>query len=102
MNIQRVFAVLAAFMIVCSVGLGTEEVHPALLGELLSRIDPAIPDRMHAVIGRWLGDWAWTGAMLPLLRRPAWLPPASLALVATGLAMSVSGRKTPHRSRRRS
>lgn len=102
MSIQRVLVVFAAFMIVCAVALGTLEVHPEELGQLLSRIDGDLPGRMHAFIRRWCGDWAWTSLTLPLLQRPAWLLPASLALLAAGLALSVSGRKTAHRSRRRS
>ena len=95
-------AVCAAVLIVIAVALGTLDPRPQLLGELLSRIDGSLPERLHASIGRWCGDWAWTGMAMPLLQRPAWLPPASLALLAAGLALSLPGRKTPHRSRRRS
>ena len=102
MNTQRALAVFAAVMIVCAVALGTLEVHQVALGALLSRLDGDLPNRMQAFLGRWCGSWAWTNMALPLLERPAWLSPAALALLAVGLAVSLSGRKTAHRSRRRS
>lgn len=102
MNIQRVLAVFAAVMIVCAVALGTLEVHPAELGQLLARMDSSLLDGLQRFVRRWCGAWAWTSVVTPLLQRPAWLPPAALALLATGLALSLAGRKSTHRSRRRS
>ena len=102
MNAQRALAVFAAAMTVCAVALGTLEPHPALLGEFLSRIDGDLPGRIQSAVGRWCGVWALNSVAVPLLLRPAWRPPAALALVAVGLALSLSNRKTPHRSRRRS
>jgi len=101
-NIQRALAVFAAVMIVCAVALGTLEPRPTLLGELLARIDGDMPGRIQAAVARWFGPWIWNKLALPLMLRPAWLPPVSLALVAVGLALSLTNRKTPHRSRRRS
>jgi hypothetical protein len=89
-------------MIVCAVALGTLEAHPRALGDLLAAIDAGLPTRLQVAVVRWFGNWTWVALATPLLRRPAWLPPASLALLAIGLALSVSGRKTPNHSRRRS
>lgn len=102
MNIQRVLAVFAAVMIVLAVALGTFGVHPKELGELLSAMDADLLRRLQVFIARWCGDWAWTRVATPLLHRPAWLPPAVLSLLATGLALSIFGRKSTNRSRRRS
>ena len=102
MNIQRVLAVVAAVMIVCAVGLATLEVHPAALGQLLSRIDGGLLDGLQNFVRRWGGAWAWNSVVAPLLQRPAWLPPVGVALVAIGLAVSLAGRKSTQRSRRRS
>ena len=102
MNIQRALAVLAAVMIVSAVALGTLEAHPRGLGDLLAAVDAGLPARLQATVARWFGNWAWTALLTPLLQRPAWLLPASLALLAIGLALSVSGRKTTNHSRRRS
>jgi hypothetical protein len=101
-TIQRALAVFAAVMIVCAVALGTLEVHAVSLGRLLIRLDSDFPNRLSAFVMRLFGNWAWTGMVLPLLQRPAWLSPAGLALLAIGLALSLAGRKTAHRSRRRS
>ena len=102
MKLKRVLAVFAAVMIVCAVALGTLEVHPSPLGQLLSRIDGGLLDGLQNFVRRWCGAWAWTSVMSPLMQRPAWLPPAALALLASGLALSLAGRKSTHRSRRRS
>ncbi len=102
MNIQRALAVFAAVMIVVSVALGTFEVHPRGLGEFLAAIDASMLSRVQGFIVRWFGNWTWNALATPLLLRPAWLPPASLALLATGLALTLAGRKTTNRSRRRS
>jgi len=101
-NTQRALAVFAAVMIVVSVALGTFEVHPRELGELLADIDAAMLSRVQAFIVRWFGDWTWHVLAMPLMQRPAWLPPASLAILAIGLALTRSGGKTTNRSRRRS
>lgn len=102
MNIQRVLVVFAAVMIVCAVALGTLEVHPKELGELLSAMDADLLRRLQLFIARWCGDWTWTRVATPLLDRPAWLTPAVLALLAIGLAASLAGRKSADRSSRRS
>ena len=102
MNAQRILAVFAAVSIVCAVALGTLEAHPRALGEVLSGIDAGLPNRLRVFVERWCGDWAWTRLVTPLLQRPAWLLPAGVALLATGLALSLSGHKTSQRSRRRS
>ena len=100
MNIQRILVVLSAAMIVLSVALATLGHRPETLGHLLARTVPGgLADSQNAIIG-WSGEWIWINLLLPLLQRPAWLPPAALALLAIGLALST--RKTTHRSRRRS
>ncbi|MEI7711045.1 MAG: hypothetical protein WCI94_06410 [Rhodospirillales bacterium] len=101
MNTQRALAVFAAIMIVSAVALGTLEVRPVALGQLLARLDSDLPNRLHTFVVGLGGDWARNGMAMPLLRRPAWLSPASLALLAIGLALSLPGRKTAHRSRHR-
>ena len=102
MNIQRVLAVVSAVMIVCAVALATQEVHPQELGQLLSAFDAGLPARLQAPMTRWFGNWVWHELVTPLLQRPAWLLPAALAILAAGLAVSMFGRKTANRSRRRS
>jgi hypothetical protein len=99
-NTQRVLVVFSAAMIVLSVALATLGPRPETLGHLLARTAPGgLVDLQNAIAG-WSDGWIWTNLLLPLLQRPAWLPPASLALLAIGLALSIG--KTTHRSRRRS
>lgn len=89
-------------MIVCTVALATQQVHPTVLGDMLSEVDAELPRRIEASVGRWCGSW-FARSVVPLfMQRPAWLIPASLALLATGAALSVSRRAASERSRRRS
>jgi hypothetical protein len=86
-NIQRVLAVFAAAMFVCAVALATLGGDQKDLGELLSAMDADLLRRLQVFIARWFG---------------AWLTPAMLSLLAAGLALSMFGRKSTNRSRRRS
>ena len=46
--------------------------------------------------------WLWDYLIVPLMVRPAWLVPAGLGLICGGVSLSLSTRKTAHRSHRRS
>ena len=102
MSIQRILVVFAAVMIVCAVALGTLDTRPRALGQMLHRYDPDMLGRLQGVAERCCGLWVWTDLAMPLMRRPAWLIPVALALIAVGLAFSLSSRKSTHQSRRRS
>jgi hypothetical protein len=72
------------------------------LGQALVLLDDRSMDVLLKWSNRLFGDWAWGTIVKPLLVRPAWLIPASAGLICTGLAMSLSNRKTRHQSHRRS
>jgi len=99
---QRVLAVVAAVLLVAAVGIATFGPQSVSLGQALVLLDRTALDRLlnwSNQIGR---GWVWSSIVQPLLVRPAWLLPASLGIVCSGLALSLSNRKTPHRSHRRS
>jgi hypothetical protein len=100
--VQRSLAVLAAVFLVAAVGIATFGPQSVSLGQALAMLDHSLLDTLlrwsNGVGGAWI-----TGAIIqPLLVRPAWLVPASAGIVCGGLALSLSNRKTTHRSHRRS
>jgi hypothetical protein len=99
---QRTLAILAAILLVGSVALATLGSGAISLGRALLQLDRDLPEGMHAWMERSVGPWAWNDLCLPLLIRPAWLLPASLGLICLGLSLSLSNRKSAHRSHRRS
>jgi hypothetical protein len=99
---QRTLAILSAILLVGAVALGTLGSGGMLLGRALYAFDRGLPEQMHGWLDRNLGAWAWSDVVLPMLIRPAWLLPASLGIICAGLSLSLSNRKSAHRSHRRS
>jgi hypothetical protein len=99
---QRVLAVIAAILLVAAVGIATFGPQSVSLGQALFLLNHDVLDKFPLWLDRTLGAWAWRSLIQPLLVRPAWLVPASLGVVCIGLSLSLSNRKTTHRSHRRS
>ena len=99
---QRVLAVISAALLVAAVAVATFGPESISLGQALNLIDHDVFDQLPSWSTRTLGAWMWTSVIQPLLLRPAWLVPASAGIVCVGLSMSLSYRKTTHRSHRRS
>lgn len=93
----RIFAVLAAAFLVVAVGIAALLPPGLTLKHGLLLIDAGIVDwlKLHSL------EWAWTWLMMPFLQRPLWLIPASLGLIAAGLALTFNlGKPSPSRRRR--
>jgi hypothetical protein len=99
---QRVLAVIAAVLLVAAVGIATFGTESISLGQAIYLLNHDVLDKLPLWFSRTLGNWMWVAVIQPLLDRPAWLLPASLGLVCVGLSLSLSNRKTTHRSHRRS
>jgi hypothetical protein len=99
---QRVLAVIAAILLVAAVGIATFGPQSVSLGQALFLLNHDVLEKLPSWLDRTLGAWAWRSLIQPLLVRPAWLVPAALGLVCIGLSLSLSNRKTTHRSHRRS
>ncbi len=98
---HRVFAVLSAVFLVTAVAIAMLGPRLMSLELLLFQVDRGAVAGLKGWVGRVLGDWAWDHLFVPLLGRPAWLIPASIGLIATGLALSLSYRAHARQSRRR-
>ena len=84
---QRILAVLAAMLLVGAVALAMLGPPGVPLGQVLFMVDHDLMNAAHTFIGTHLA---------------AWLVPAALGLVAGGMSLSLSTRKTTRRSHRRS
>ena len=72
------------------------------LGQTLFMVDHDLMEAVHTFIGTHLATWLWDYLVVPLMLRPAWLVPAALGLLCGGMSLSLSTRKSTHRSHRRS
>jgi hypothetical protein len=99
---QRILAVLAAMLLVGAVALAMLGPPEVPLGQVLFMVDHDLMNAVHSFIGTHLASWLWDYLIVPLMLRPAWLVPAGLGLISGGMSLSLSTRKSAHRSHRRS
>jgi len=99
---QRALAVLSAVLLVSAVAIATFGPESVTLGQALYLFDHDVLDKLPGWSTRVFGNWVWSSVIQPLLVRPAWLVPAATGIVCVGLSMSLTNRKTTHRSHRRS
>ncbi len=99
---QRILAVLAAMLLVGAVAIATLGPPGVPLGQVLFMIDHDLMNALHSSVEQHLATWMWDYLAVPLLLRPAWLLPAAAGIICAGLALSLSSRKSAHRSHRRS
>lgn len=102
MIVQRIFAVLAAALLVGAVALATLGPPALPLGQVIFMLDHDVMAALRSGIEGHVAGWLWRAVVMPVLVRPAWLVPASLGLICAGTALSLSNRKPAHRSHRRS
>jgi hypothetical protein len=99
---SRIFAVLAATLLVVTFGLIVLTPYDLPLGKGLAGFDPAMVARLHDGIVHVLGRGAWNWVVAPVLDRPVWLMPLSLGMVCVGVATSSNRPPAARRTRRRS
>jgi hypothetical protein len=99
---QRFLAVLAAMMLVGAVALAMLGPPSVPLGQALFMLDHDLMNVLHNSIEQHLSAWLWENLAMPIMLRPAWTVPAALGLICGGMSLSLSTRKSTHRSHRRS
>ena len=102
MTAQRVFMLLAAVMLVGAFALALLGPQDLTLGEGLLLLDHSLLTRAHATIVATLSPGWWDRVAVPVLIRPAWLPPAAIGLVFGGCALTMGGGPASQKRRRRS
>ena len=99
---QRILAVLAAALLVGAVALAMLGPPSVPLGQALFMLNHDLMNMLHSSTERYLSAWLWEHVAMPLMVRPAWMVPAALGLICAGMSLSLSTRKSAHRSHRRS
>ena len=99
---QRILAVVAATLLVGAVALAMLGPPAVPLGQVLFMVDHDLMEAAHRFIGSHLANWLWDYLVVPLMLRPAWMVPAALGIICAGVSLSLSTRKSTHRSHRRS
>lgn len=92
----RVFAVLAALMLVATVAAGTLTPSGLTLGQGLLMLDNDATGWLRQHSGAWM--WNWLEA--PFMLRPLWLIPACIGVICAGMATTLSLGDAPPRRRR--
>jgi hypothetical protein len=98
---MRVFAVLAAALLIGALAIATMAPANIDLGQFVATLDRAFLSTVQAGIQRYIAPWVWDDVIVPILRRPAWLFPAELGIVCAGLAATFALRSSAPQSRRR-
>ncbi len=101
MIIQRALAVLAAVLLVGAVALAALGPPNVPLGAALFMLDHDVLASVESALQAHLSRWMWSGLVMPLLMRPAWLLPAAVGLVCAGVSLTLTNRQPPQRSSRR-
>jgi len=99
---QRVLAVVSAVLLVGAIALAMLGPPQVPLGQLLFMVDHDLMEAVHQFVGSHLASWLWDYLLVPVLVRPAWLVPGAIGLICGGMSLSLSTRKSAHRSHRRS
>lgn len=100
--LPRIFAVLAAALLVGSVALASLLPSDISLYGALHMMHPVSPDHLQQLVMGRFGRFVWNAVALPLLNRPVWLIPASLGLICVGGALSTLNPTAPRTKQRRS
>ncbi len=101
MIVSRTFAVLAALLLVGAVALAMLAPPELPLGQALFLLDHRLPDALRGGIEGHGGGWVWREMVLPVLRRPAWLVPASIGLLCAGASLTFGSSGAGRGPRRR-
>ncbi len=98
---QRIFAVLAAALLVGAVAVAMLGPPDVPLGQMVFMIDHDLMNAMRSGIEKHLASWIWGYLIGPLMVRPAWMVPAALGLICAGMSVTLLNRKPAHRSTHR-
>ena len=99
----KMFAVLAATLLVGAVAVGTLGPQDLSLGEALTGLDRLRFAAVEQYVRGHLSAWLWDHPIRALLVRPPWLLPTALGVLFAGVAMTTAtSQKAPNSRRRRS
>jgi hypothetical protein len=99
--VQRILTVLSAALLVGAVAVALLAPPGMPLGQALLAFDHRALNVLQTAVTRIFPSWVWTEVILPVLVRPAWLPPAALGLICAGLAFTLPNGRRAERPRQR-
>ena len=103
MMLSKVFAVVAAAMLVGAVAAGTLGPPDMSLGEALASLDHLRVTAIEVYIRTHLSGWVWDHPIRAVMERPVWMLPACAGLLFAGGSMTAASlQKAPTSRRRRS
>ena len=86
----RIFASLSAACLVCAFAIAALLPPEMDLGTMLLQMNPRSLMSVHDFFLGHGASGIWTHVLMPFLRRPGWLLPAMLGLIAGGIAFSLN------------
>ncbi len=98
---RRILAILSAALLVGAVAVALLGPPEMPLGQALLAIDHRLLDGMQYEVERVFAPWLWTEVIMPVLARPAWLPPTALGLICAGLSLTLPQSRRAERPRQR-
>jgi hypothetical protein len=98
---RRILASVAAALLVGAVAVALLGPPGMLLGQALLTVDDHLLAALQSEVEHALAPWLWTQVILPVLVRPAWLPPAALGLICAGLSLTLPQGRRAERPRQR-
>ena len=101
MIVQRILASVSAACLVGAVAVALLGPPGMPLAQALLAIDHQTLDVVQSGVQRIFAPWMWTELVLPVLLRPAWLPPAALGLIFAGLSLTLPHGRRAERPRQR-
>ncbi len=96
--LARLFAVMAAVLLVASVALGALLPPGTNLAQAMLDMNEGSVKAFQGMNPRWTWDWL----CVPLLARPVWLIPAALGLICAGFAATFNLGQASSSRRKRS
>ena len=101
MIVQRILTVLSAALLVGAVAVALLAPPGLPLGQALLAYDHRTLDALQSAVTQIFPAWLWIDVILPVLVRPAWLPPAARGLIFAGLAFTLPNGRRAERPRQR-
>jgi len=98
---RRILASVAAALLVGAVAVALLCPPGMPLGQALLTVDDHVLAALQSEVEHGLAPWLWAQVILPVLVRPAWLPPAALGLVCAGLSLTLPQGRRAERPRQR-
>ena len=98
----RIFAVLAAVLLVGSVALASLLPGDMSLAQALQALGGGAPADMPRVLTAAVGHFLANAILMPVLIRPVWMIPVSLGLICVGGAVTAMTQNAPRPRQRRS